>query len=243
MARQLTLDLPVTPGLGAEDFLVGASNEHAFRTIESWPDWPGGLLLLVGPAGSGKTHLASIWAGQAGADIVAADAVEADRVPGLSRRPALAIDGLQGGIGDEQALFHLVNLAREHGHFLLVTSDRPVSALWIRTPDLLSRLRRAPTTELLAPDDALLRSVLVKLFHDRQLLVDSHVVDYVAARVERSLAAASRVVALLDREALSRGRRVTRPIAAAILADDDLGQDDSNGEAPPRRHPPVATES
>lgn len=238
MARQLTLDLPVTPAFGVEDFLVGASNEHAFRTIESWPDWPDRLLLLAGPPGSGKSHLAAIWAARAEAAIVPAGAVTAGRVPDLARHPALAVDGLGRGDVDEPALFHLVNLARERRHFLLVTASRPVSSLGLSTPDLLSRLRLAPATELHAPDEGLLRAVLVKLFHDRQLLVEASVVDYVAARVERSLAAASRVVAALDREALSRGRRVTRPVAAAVLLGDEASED-----AGPERHAPVATGS
>ena len=181
------------------------------------PDWPDTILLLVGPRGSGKSHLASIWATNAHAWTIDATQITQDKVPHLVSNGALAIEDMDRGERDEAALFHLLNLAREKRAFLLITSETPPDRWSLRTPDLLSRLRLAPSVALEAPDDALLKAVLVKLFVDRQLVVDTSVVDYIALRIERSLAKASELVALLDREALSRGRRVSRAIAAEIL--------------------------
>ncbi|ANY80798.1 hypothetical protein BB934_23325 [Microvirga ossetica] len=215
--KQLTFDLPLDPRFGAEDFLVSPSNEQAYGLIESWPDWLDTILLLVGPRGSGKSHLASIWATNAHAWTIDATQITQDKVPHLVSNGALAIEDMDRGERDEAALFHLLNLAREKRAFLLITSETPPDRWSLRTPDLLSRLRLAPSVALEAPDDALLKAVLVKLFVDRQLVVDTSVVDYIALRIERSLAKASELVALLDREALSRGRRVSRAIAAEIL--------------------------
>jgi chromosomal replication initiation ATPase DnaA len=218
--KQLTLDLPLDPRFGREDFLVSPSNERAYALIERWPDWPDTVLLLEGPKGSGKSHLASIWATEAHGWTADAFEVTMDRVPHLISSGALAIEDLdQGALGgaDEPALFHLLNLARERRAFVVITTSVPVAELQIRTPDLRSRLRLAPSVSLDPPDDALLRAVLVKLFVDRQLVVDTTVVDFLALRIERSLAAAADVVAALDREALSRSRRITRPMAAELL--------------------------
>jgi chromosomal replication initiation ATPase DnaA len=215
--KQLAFDLPLDPRFGAEDFLVSPSNEQAYGQIESWPDWPDTILVLVGPRGSGKSHLASIWATNAHAWTIDATEITQDKVPHLVSNGALAIEDMDRGERDEASLFHLLNLAREKRAFLLITSETPPDRWSLRTPDLLSRLRLAPSVALEAPDDALLKAVLVKLFVDRQLVVDTSVVDYIALRIERSLAKASELVALLDREALSRGRRVSRAIAAEIL--------------------------
>ncbi|EIM28485.1 P-loop NTPase family protein [Microvirga lotononidis] len=215
--KQLAFDLPLDPRFGAEDFLVSPSNEQAYGLIESWPDWPDTILLLVGPRGSGKSHLASIWATNARAWTIDASGITQDKVPHLISNGALAIEDMDRGERDEAALFHLLNLARERKASLLITCETPPDRWSLRTPDLLSRLRLAPSVSLDAPDDALLKAVLVKLFVDRQLVVDTSVVDYIALRIERSLAKASELVALLDREALSRGRRVSRAIAAEIL--------------------------
>jgi chromosomal replication initiation ATPase DnaA len=215
--KQLAFDLPLDPRYGAEDFLVSPSNEAAYGLIESWPDWPDTILLLTGPRGSGKSHLASIWATNARAWTADARDVTQDRVPHLVSNGALALEDMDRGERDEAALFHLMNLARERGTSVLITCETPPDRWGLSTPDLLSRLRLAPSVTLDPPDDALLKAVLVKLFVDRQLVVDTSVVDYIALRIERSLARAAEVVNLLDREALSRGRRVSRAIAAEIL--------------------------
>ena len=215
--KQLTLELPLEPRFGREDFLVSPSNERAYALIERWPDWPDTILLLEGPKGSGKSHLAAIWAAQSHGWTVDAFEVGTDRVPHLVSNGALVIEDLHSAGGDEPALFHLLNLARERRAYVLITTAVAVGELPIRTADLKSRLRLAPSVSLDPPDDALLRAVLVKLFIDRQLVVDTTVVDFLALRIERSLAAAAEAVAALDREALSRGRRITRPMAAELV--------------------------
>ena len=215
--KQLTLELPLDPRFGREDFLVSPSNERAYALVERWPDWPDTTLLLTGPKGSGKSHLASIWAGAAHGWTVDAFEIGLARVPHLVSNGALVIEDLDAAAPDEAALFHLLNLARERRAYVLATSAAPIEALPIRTADLRSRLRLAPSVALAPPDDALLRAVLVKLFLDRQLVVDTSVVDFLTLRIERSLARAAEIVMSLDREALSRGRRITRPMAAEIL--------------------------
>jgi chromosomal replication initiation ATPase DnaA len=215
--KQLAFDLPLDPRYGREDFLVSPSNERAYGLIERWPDWPDPILHLTGPKGSGKSHLASIWATSTRAWTIDAFEVSGERVPHLASNGALVIEDADRGERDEAALFHLLNLSRERGAYLLLTSAAPIDAWGIRTPDLLSRLRLAPTVSLEPPDEALLKAVLVKLFVDRQLVVDTSVVAFLALRIERSLARAAETVVALDREALSRGRRITRAMAAEII--------------------------
>jgi chromosomal replication initiation ATPase DnaA len=223
--RQLVLDLPVEPRFGADDFLVSPSNEEAYAVLERWPDWPSPMLHLIGPHGSGKSHLAAIWAHRAEAPVLRGSRVDDEVAAALADVPALVLEDIDQGPLAEGALFHLVNIARERRLPLLVTSAEPFERCGIRTPDLLSRLRLAPSALIQPPDDALLKAVLVKLFVDRQLVVDTSVVDFLANRIERSLARAAEVVAELDREGLSRGRRITRPIAAALLAEGETVSD------------------
>ncbi len=227
--KQLAFDLPADPRYGREDFLVGPASETAYALIEAWPNWPDTVCLLTGPPGSGKSHLASIWATRSHAWTVPAPEVTAEAVTRLVSNGALVIEDLDRREGrDEAALFHLLNLAREYGSPVLITAAAPVEALGLATADLRSRLRLAPGAAILPPDDALMRAVLVKLFVDRQLVVDLSVVEAIALRIDRSLARARAVVAELDRDALSRGRRITRPLAMSVLAalgvpDDDEG--------------------
>jgi len=215
--RQLPLALGFSEKFGREDFLPGPSNAAALALVERWPDWPARAVALVGPEGSGKSHLAAIWARTAGARSIAGHAVAAASVPTALATGALVVEDLREGECDDAALFHLLNLAREQDAFVLITARTPPSAWTLRLRDLASRLRALPTVTLAPPDDALLRAVLVKLFADRQLDVDEGLVSYLLSRLERSFAALRATVDRLDVEALRRQRPVTRALAAEVL--------------------------
>jgi chromosomal replication initiation ATPase DnaA len=220
MPEQLVFELPHRAAMGLEDFLVSDSNAAAVALIDRWPDWPIGAAILVGPAGSGKTHLANVWQLRAAATSYAASSLNRDGVPNVASAGAVIIENIET-LSDEAALFHLLNLVREQRLQVLLTTDTAPGDLEIKLPDLHSRLKALPLASIEAPDDALLRAVLVKLFADRQLSVEPHIVDFVLVRMERSMSAAERFVAEADRQALVLQRRVTRTIAAGAL--DALG--------------------
>jgi len=215
--RQLAFALPHAESFTRDDFLEGPANAAGLALIDSWPDWPNRIMLLVGPEGSGKSHLAAIWAEQAGARAISAHALTATAVPGALATGALVVEDLKSSDVDERALFHLLNLAREDGAFVLITARTAPAAFAIELRDLRSRLRALPTVSLLPPDDHLFRALVVKFCADRQLAIDETVVGYLINRIERSYAAVRRAVELLDAEALRLGRPVTRALAAEVL--------------------------
>jgi chromosomal replication initiation ATPase DnaA len=215
--RQLALDLPTEPRFGREDFLVSPSNQTAFETFERWPDWHDPMLLLLGPTGAGKSHLASIWAHRANARALKAADLFCTDMPTLAASNAVLIEDADAIRSAENEIFHLINILRANGGTLVMTARSWPDSWGVALPDLLSRLRMAPAVEIAEPDDALVRAVLVKLFVDRQLRIDTTVVEYLAVRIERSLDSARAIVEALDREALERGRAVTRPMAADVL--------------------------
>jgi len=218
--RQLAFALPHAESLTRDNFLEGPANAAGVALVDAWPEWPNRIMLLVGPEGSGKSHLAAIWAEQAGARATAAHALAPASVPGALATGALVVEDLKPADFDERALFHLMNLAREDEAYVLITARVPPGALEIELRDLRSRLRAAPVVSLLPPDDQLFRALIVKFCADRQLAVDEAVVGYLATRIERSYAAVRQVVELLDSEALRLGRPVTRALAAELLRRD-----------------------
>jgi chromosomal replication initiation ATPase DnaA len=218
--EQLVFELPHRAAMGLEDFLVSDSNAAAVALVDRWPDWPIGAAVLVGPRGSGKTHLATVWQLRTSAASHAASTLTREGVPAVASTDAVIIEDIQT-LSDEAALFHLLNLVREQRLQVLLTTDTAPGDLPVTLPDLHSRLKALPLASIESPDNALLRAVLVKLFTDRQLSVEPHVIDYVLVRMERSMSAAERFVAEADRQALMRQRRVTRAIAGAAL--DTLG--------------------
>lgn len=219
--RQLPFDMPHEPQYGRADFLVGEANRDATAFIDAWPDWPAAVVLLVGPQGSGKTHLVNIWADKSGALVVPASELSAHAPTDLVAHGAVAVEDADDPSLDEEALFHLLNAARGRGASVLITARTSPTDWGLSLADLLSRLRAAQPAVLGPPDDQLLREVMVKLIADRQIEVDAGVLDYLIHRMERSFAAACAIVDALDRESLARGRRITRAIAADVLEPDD----------------------
>jgi chromosomal replication initiation ATPase DnaA len=219
--QQLSFDLPSKPALGRDDFFVSPGNAVAVATIESATPWPGGKLVLCGPAGSGKTHLSHVWAELSGARVVQAhDLAEAD-IPALADGPVAVenVPGIAADIPAQNALFHLHNLALAQGNAVLLTG-RAAPSLWaLSLADLQSRVMAAHVVTLAPPDDALLAAVLAKLFNDRQVIPKPDVIPYLVAQIERSFEAAAAIVEALDRAALTQGRTVSRPLAAHLIAE------------------------
>jgi chromosomal replication initiation ATPase DnaA len=220
--RQIPLDLGHRPGHSRDELVVSEANRQAVSLIDAWPDWPAPVVVLAGPAGSGKSHLASIWAASANAVTLDAAGIET-WVEGSRIDHPVAIDDADLGL-DEHGLFHLINAARAAGTHILLTSRRFSSAWGVRLPDLASRLQAAATVEILEPDDHLLAAVITKLFADRQVEVEPHVVQFLVRRIERSLSTAIDVVDRLDRAALEQKSRVTRTLAAHTVNALDRGQ-------------------
>ncbi|MBN9276664.1 MAG: hypothetical protein J0I57_03400 [Hyphomicrobium sp.] len=217
--EQFVFDWGARPALGAEDFLVGLSNAAAVDLVDRWPDWSMSSALVVGPAQSGKSHLAHVWQLRSEAAMLDAATLDEVHVPELMVRSAVVVEDIDRGIRSEKALFHLLNLAREQRTSLLLTSRAPAGELTIALPDLRSRLRALAMTEIGPPDQTLLTAVLVKLLSDRQITVAPTVVHYLARELDRSFAAAASLVEAIDRLSLARRRPVTRALAAEALAE------------------------
>ena len=236
--KQLVLDLPLRPALGRDDFFVSSANEQAVAVIDKWPDWPNPVQVLTGAQGSGKSHLAEVWRQASGAQKITAKQLDIEQLPFYLSNGALLVEDLPGEVGpgeavpgeavpgkpvpggalNETALFHLINLTREQGAFLLLTALKPPAQWNIQLADLASRLAAAGSVGLAEPDDVLLRAILIKQFSDRQITVDEAIISFMLARMERSAGAARDLVTKIDNEALRQKANVTRPFVSAIMS-------------------------
>lgn len=227
-AEQLPLEFQHVPSSGRDDLLISDPLSAAISVVDAWPHWPSPVVILAGPVGSGKTHLASIWRERSGAtDIHALDGSGAEEAAATGA--VLFEDADRRGF-DDRTLFHVINNVRQNGHTLLMTSRLWPMSWPVTLPDLRSRLKAATVVEIGEPDDELLSQVIVKLFADRQLFVDDRLVAYMVARMERSLDAAQKAVDRLDRLALARGSRITRTLAQEVLGQLTEGEGPEPGD-------------
>ena len=213
--EQLPLEFRHEAASGRDDLVISDPVSAAATIVDRWPDWPSPVVIITGPEGSGKSHLAEVWLRRSGA--VRVQAVPgSDAVMRAGEGPVLVEDADRDGF-DETELFHLINAVRSAGTNLLITARSWPMAWGVTLPDLASRLKAATTVEIGPPDDLLLSQILMKLFADRQLALDDRIIAYIVARMERSLAAAQAIVDRLDRLALARGTRINRALAAEVL--------------------------
>ena len=215
--QQLVLDLAHRPALGAEDFIVSGSNEQAVAMIDAWPNWPGLGIVLTGPPGSGKTHLGNVFRLISSTGAAEAAELSDSLALQLAQSGGGLIENIEAGFADEKAIFHLLNLAREH-NFKLILTTRVLPGDWsISLPDLRSRLRTLPVVHIGQPDEALLSAVIVKLLSDRQLPASPAAVQHLSRNLDRSLADAELAIAELDRMVWQEPRQISREMAKRAL--------------------------
>ncbi len=219
-ARQFTLDFEHRPSFSGDDFLVAPANQSAINWIDQWPNWPGPALAISGPRGSGKTHLSHVFISRSDAAAINLKNLSTPDIRAVvADHNALVLDNLEGvsGTAAEETLFHLLNVVREENRFALILACNPPARWSVQLPDLRSRLNAIPHVAIEPPDDALMAALVVKLFRDRQLRIDTTIVDYMLARIDRSFDGIRATVAKVDETALRERRNITIPLIKRVL--------------------------
>lgn len=212
MPEQNALPLVWHASYNADNYIVAECNALAWQAIQNPAEWPVPVLLIMGEAASGKTHLTELFRTLHHADKVTdISGIQA----ALNRKNPRIFDDLDLFlIAHPKAVedvFHLVNAAMTDKTPLLLTAQRPPQE-WVSLPDLLSRLQAANHIELEEPSEDMIKIAYHKFFTDRGILVDNNVLDYLTIRSERSFASIRKTVELLDKMALEQSRKITIPL-------------------------------
>ena len=222
--EQLLLNWPVNEKFAKASFLPALSNEKAVKWIDRWPDWLRGdesfhCLIIYGPEGCGKTHLSHVWQDISKARKI--DAVALLNTDFMSGDDfVFIIEDVDKHIADfeiQKKLFHLYNWTKEQGGYVLLTAkERPKN--WpLSLKDLSSRLLASETIEIKAPDDELLKAIIIKQFSDRQIIVSDEVINYLIPRIDRSFDAIRKIVQNIDQLSFAEKKKITIPVVRRAL--------------------------
>ena len=224
MNEQLVLGLSLKEALEKEDFFISSSNLDAVTLLANTDRWASGVLLLVGPKGSGKTHLCTVWSKEQKAKHLKLEAVSPEMEKGLDHDLVCVEDidiiekaERQKKSKIEEGIFHLINSIRSRGGKLLISSRKMPNSVSLGLKDLVSRLQSFSNTSIKEPDDSLVMALLLKYFNDRQIYVKHSNLDYIAARINRTYSSIYDFVNYLDHKSLALNTKVTRPFIDSAL--------------------------
>ena len=217
ISKQLILDLRTLPSMGRKDYYVSKSNEDAVAWIDKWPGWPAFGLVVVGPSGAGKTHLASVLKHFSNGILVKNSDIGEKNILELSSNNCLILEDIDVNLS-EANLLHLFNFLLENNSKIMITSKIPIKKLSIKLADLKSRLLSLSQVNLGLPDDTLLSRVIIKQFSDKGVKIDMEVVNYLLRRMDRSFLSANGLVAKIDFASIQSSRKITIPFVRELLS-------------------------
>jgi len=208
MSLQLPLDLESGDRYTRDRFIVTTELAAIIGVLQHPDQWLSPHLILLGPPGSGKTHLGHIFAAQTHGRFLTAE--ETHHLDFATLEPvSYVVDDADRA--SEDALFHLFNHVQKTGKpLVLLTENQPIA--WnVQLPDLSSRLGAMRIITLPEPDEDLLVAILNKLFAQRAISPSPDFIDYIVRRMDRSVSAAQKIVTELEHYA--NGRAFNRALA------------------------------
>ena len=211
-SKQLYFDMPDKTALGIEDYIITESNSFAFDLISRMIKGEINQGVISGPSFSGKTHLSKILIKNIGSN----ESLYIDRdykniIERVGSSNLIVIENIDKVLEDrsEEDLFHIINFTKESDKKLLMTSGKSISNIEFKLEDLKSRLNAILEAKIMQPDDELMKLVLIKIFNDKQLLINPNVINFLKSRLERSYKSINDFIEKIDKFSLEKGKKIT----------------------------------
>jgi len=215
---QLLFDLKKKKIYEKDDFLVSDSNKEAYKLINRWPNWSSRKIIIFGDIGTGKTHLSKIWQKKTSGVNLNLNKFKKIRFDNFFlKKKFFIIENISNFFDKikkkdkehlEKNLLHFYNLIEEKKGYLVLTASNSPRFWKISLPDLKSRILSSIAVKIKKPNDELLSSVLVKLFLDKQILIDKEIIKFIVYRSERSFTNLQNIVNRIDKQSLITKKKI-----------------------------------
>ncbi|MDR0968417.1 MAG: hypothetical protein LBL99_02135 [Holosporaceae bacterium] len=208
-----------TERLDWSDFFESDENRDAILRLAKWPNWNDLGLIVHGESGTGKTHLAALWAQTANAVYVLKESLSHNPRDLFDAECNFVIDDFDGFINPQNYdwIFHFLNIAREKNRFFLLLSRSRASILSVGLNDLRSRLIALPSAAISPPKDDLLLKIIKKIAKDLEIIVSDDVATYILNAVERKVSSIAGILKTLDKLSLRQKKPLTLPFVRKYL--------------------------
>ena len=217
--QQLAIPLPDQVTTDASTLLVEAATREVWTWLSAWPEWPLPQVVVVGPVGAGKSHMARALSLLRGGILLTAEE-SLDPLYLVHSFPIIIVDGYDC-YKDESWLFHLYNLAQEHHRQVVYFGRTAPASHSFMVKDLASRLRSLPCLEIHEPDDDLFRKLFRKELLKRGMLCGDDILEYIYRRFDRSYTTIHYLVKVIDELTLSQQRPLTLPLLKEIIDEEE----------------------
>jgi chromosomal replication initiation ATPase DnaA len=205
--NQLIFNFPFKTNYFKEDFYVSKNNFEAYKLIESWPKWPSRFINIFGPSGCGKTHLANIFNKKINSLFIKASDINSSSLPAIKVKDCLIIDEYQNNV-DEKLFYSVLNQCHLSNQYIIINSLKSIQLFEVKLNDLKSRFSSFVDVGIDLPTDELIKVIISKNFSDKQVKIDSKLLEYILKNIERSYKGIFELIDKLDKFSLSAGKSI-----------------------------------
>jgi|TARA_B110000971_G_scaffold77670_1_gene79810 chromosomal replication initiation ATPase DnaA len=204
---QLIFKFPFKTNYFEEDFYVSESNFEAYKLIESWPKWSSRFINIFGPSGCGKTHLTNIFNKKINSYFIKASDLNNNILSAMKVKECLIIDEYKNNV-EEKLFYSILNQSYLSNQYIIINSLEPIQSLRVELNDLKSRFNSFVNIGIDLPTDELIKVIISKNFSDKQVKIESNLLEYIIKNIDRSYEAIFDLILKLDDFSLSAGRSI-----------------------------------
>ena len=205
--NQLIFKFPFKTNYFEDDFYVSTNNFEAYKLIESWPKWSSRFINIFGPSGCGKTHLANIFNKKINSFFIKASDLDNSCLSAIKTKECLIIDEYQNNV-EEKLFYSILNNSHLSNQYIIINSLKPIHFFEVKLNDLKSRFSSFVNIGIDLPTDELIAVIISKNFSDKQVKIESKLLEYILKNIERSYKSIFDFIEKLDNFSLSTGKSI-----------------------------------
>lgn len=213
--QQTILKFENNPSFKDSDYFVSECNRQAYDNLFKWPKWDSKLINLVGPKGSGKSHLLEIFSIKNNFLKVNSLAEIKKKLETIIKYDKLIMDDINQI--DEKVFFSILDNYISNNKFLIISTIDSLLTYKFKLADLKSRITLFHKYEIYQPNDKMIYFLIQKFLSDRQIKIKKDLITHIIKKIDRSYNRIMKFIDQIDRQSLSNNKKIDYKLINNIL--------------------------